>query len=142
MVSSRCLLSMLVGFPFLAFGTFHNKLVLMKNLDASILYVLQHSVFFALHYLFLSLLWEVHLSKICSKSALVIPFTTPRCNIRSTQKFVTFTLYLWITLTKNFMKKKKKRSGKHVKRSLFDGVDNFHLVQRQIKVPKPIYKLR
>ena len=107
MVSSRCLLSMLVGFPFLAFRTFHNKLVLMKNLDASILYVLQHSVFFALHYLFLSLLWEVHLSKICSKSALVIPFTTPRCNIRSTQKFVTFTLYLWITLTKNFMKKKK-----------------------------------
>ena len=35
---------------------------------------------------------------------------------------------------------KKNGSGKHVKRSLLDGVDNFRLVQRQMKVQKPNYK--
>ena len=131
-MSNRCLLSMLLGFPSLAFRIFHNKLSLMKNFDTSILYVLQHSVFLNLRSLFLFFLWEVHLSKIWSNSIY-------RCNVRSTQKFLTFTLYLWITLTKIFMK--KNLAGKHVKRSLLYGVDNFRLVQRQIKVPKPNYKL-
>ena len=74
-MSNRCLLSMLLGFPCLSFRIFHNKLFLMKNLDASIFYVLQHSNFFTLRFLFLSFSWEVHLSQIWPKSALLTLFT-------------------------------------------------------------------
>ena len=44
-LSCCCLPLMLLGFPFLTLHIFHNKLFLMKNLDTSILCVLQHSVF-------------------------------------------------------------------------------------------------
>ena len=74
-MSNRCLLSMLLGFPFLGFRIFCNKLSLMKNLDISILYVLQHSVFLTLRSLFLFFSWEVHLSKIWPNSVLLTPFT-------------------------------------------------------------------
>ena len=74
-MSNRCLLSMLLGFPFLGFRIFRNKLSLMKNLDISILYVLQHSVFLTLRSLFLFFSWEVHLSIIWPKSVLLTLFT-------------------------------------------------------------------
>ena len=74
-LSCCCLPLMLLGFPFLTLHIFHNKLFLMKNLDISILCILQHSVFLTLHSLFLSFLWEVHLPKFWPKSALLTPFT-------------------------------------------------------------------
>ena len=136
-MSNRWLLSMLLGFPFLAFRILHNKLSLMKNLDTSILYVLQHCVFLTLRSLFLFFSWEAHLSIIWPKSVLLTLFTGA-----TFVQLKSFWLLLFIYgLHLLRILWKKNRAGKHVKRLLLDGVDNFRLVQRQMKVPKPNYKL-
>ena len=138
MVLNRCLLSMLLCFPFLGFCIFHNKLSLMKNLDISILCVLQHSIFVTLCSLFLFFSWEVHLSKIWPNSVLLTPFTG--ATFVQLKRFWLLLFIYGLHLLRILWK--KNRAGKHVKRLLLDGVDNFRLVQRQMKVPKPNYKLR
>ena len=136
-MSSRCLLSMLLGFPFLAFRIFHNKLVFDEK--SWRFHLLRSSALCFLDFTFFVLFFFVGGSSSSNLAKDCIADSSCRYNVRSNQKFLTFALYLWITITKNFMK--KNWSGKQVKRGLLDGVDNFRLVQRQMKVSKANYKL-